>query len=75
MFFHYFLGIRPGFDHGQFINGLGINPIRDRSCQQRWFTGPMPRKPKATRPKAKTGAANLKAVGMIFHDGRRLDTR
>ncbi len=28
-------------------------------------TGPMPRKPKATRPKAKTGAANLNAGGMI----------
>jgi len=38
-------------------------------------TGPMPRKPKATRPKAKTGAANLKAVGMISMTEGAIDTR
>ena len=37
---------------------------QDRSCQRQIVTGPMPRKPKATRPKAKTGAAKQNSVGI-----------
>lgn len=38
-------------------------------------TGPMPRKPKATSPKAKTGVANSNSGGMMLWMDGFLDTR
>ena len=70
MFFHYFLGIRPGFDHGQFINGLGIIRYGTEAVNSDGHRAHA-EETEGDETEGKDRGCELEGCRHDFHDGRR----